>query len=427
MAELISKNGNRVEFKVVVPAAEVGKARSAVWSDLSKGVRIPGFRAGKALRAVIEARVGKEYIEAQTLDRLLQVHYPKAARELELNLVDAQIDPEALGSGDFSFTVKGEVYPEVTLGDWKAFELSAKTPEITDEALEGTLSDLQERNARFEEVERPIEEADQVLLQEEGNNSYPVYLSAAAENVRTALLGKSKGDTVEIAVENEEAPVKVKVLEVKSKQLSELNDEFAASLNFDSLERLRTELRGELERRAEQEGETARREELLNHLVEGMTVDIPQVLIDRRRDAMMEEVSADLRRQGVQWKEYETFMRQQGKLDEFLETLRSNAEIRVRRDLALEQLGNELEVKISELEFNQTLTAIAQINGLQPQQFVNQVGEEGLRSYYVSMLRERALQQAIALLSGESTEEAAEETPEAKEDTKEESSADNAE
>ena len=439
MAELISKEGNKVEFKVSVPAAEVNRAYDQVWAGLARDVRVPGFRPGKAPRKVIEGRVGKGYVEAQVRDRLLETHYSQGLRDLKLNLVDATIDPQDVKSGEsFEFTVKGETYPEVKLGDWKQAQVTAQAPEITDDVLEQTLNDLRERNATFEAAERPIEAADQVTIQELGEGdseeggTYPIYLDMAETHVRDALLGKSAGDVVEITVpahqhgdhEHPEHTVRVKVQEVKSKKLQDLDDEFAGSLNYESMDKLRSDLRGELERRAKLEGDNLRREEFVGHLVEGMTVEIPQALIDRRREGMMAEIQDDLSRQGVQWKEYEAFMREQGKLEEFQADLAKNAEIRVRRDLALEQLAEDMGVQVSDAEFNQTLMNLAQSNGMNTQQLVQQLGQNGLHSYYISLLREKGLQQALAQLGGdsESAEQAdAQEGEKAAEQTEEKS------
>lgn len=423
MAELISREGNKVEFKVSVPAAEVNRAYDQVWAGLARDVRVPGFRPGKAPRKVIEGRVGKGYVEQEVRDRLLETHYTQAARELKLSLVDASIEPQTLASGQtFEFTVKGETYPEVKLADWSGLSLSAAAPEITDEVLERTLNDLRERNATFESVERPIEAGDQVTIEEEGEEggTYPVYLDVAEAHVRDALVGKTKGDTVEITVpahshgdhEHPEHTVTVKVVDVKTKQLQELDDAFAGSLNFDSLERLRGDLKGELERRAQQEGEAARREEFITALVDGMEADIPQALLDRRREGMLEEIKDDLGRQGVKWGEYEAFMQEQGKLDDFMADLGKNAESRVKRDLVLEKLAEDLKVQVSDAEFNQTMNALAQANGLTPAELSKQLGPNGINSYYISLVREKGLQQAIAQLSGAKSEgsEAAEST-----------------
>lgn len=410
MAELISRQGNKVEFKVSVPASEVNRAYDQVWSGLARDVRVPGFRPGKAPRKVIEGRVGKGYVEQEVRDRLLQTHYSKAAQELKLSLVDANIDPQPVVSGQaFEFTVMGETYPEVKLGDWSGLSLSAESPEITDDVMERTLGDLQERNATFEEANRPIEASDQVTVEEQGEDggTYPIYLDVAEAHVREALLGKNKGDTVDITVpahqhgdhEHPEHSVTVVIQDVKVKKTQALDDDFAKSLNFDSLERLRTDLKAELDRRAAQEGETARREEFVTHLTENMEAEIPAALLDRRRDAMLEEIKDDLGRQGVKWGEYESFMQEQGKLDEFMADLSKNAESRVKRDLALEKLAEDLKVQVSDAEFNQTMNALAQANGMNPQQLSKQLGPDGINTYYASLMREKGLQQAMAQLS----------------------------
>ena len=225
--------------------------------------------------------------------------------------------------------------------------------------------------------------------------------------MREALLGKNKGDTVEITVpahqhgdhEHPEHSVTVVIQDVKVKKTQALDDDFAKSLNFDNLERLRTDLKAELDRRAAQEGETARREEFVAHLTENMEAEIPAALLDRRRDAMLEEIKDDLGRQGVKWGEYESFMQEQGKLDEFMADLSKNAESRVKRDLALEKLAEDLKIQVSDAEFNQTMNALAQANGMNPQQLSKQLGPDGINTYYASLMREKGLQQAMAQLS----------------------------
>ncbi|WP_293912458.1 trigger factor [Deinococcus sp.] len=420
MAELISREGNKVEFRASVPAADVSRAYQQVWAGLSRDVRVPGFRPGKAPKKILEQRVGTGYVENEVRDRLLQVHYPQAARELQLSLVDAEIHPEDIADGRaFDFSVKGETYPQVKLGDWKALSLSSAAPEITEEVLERTLADLQDRNATFESVERPAEGNDMVMIEELGEDggSYPIYLDVAEPHVQAALSGKSVGEEVSITVpahqhgdhEHPEHTVSVKILDVRHKQRQELGDEFARSLNFEGLERLRTDLRSELTRRAQQEGDSARREEFIEGLVGVMDADVPKALLGRRREAMMEEIQSDLSRQGVKWGEYESFMEEQGKLGEFMADLDKNALSRVRRDLALEQLAEDLKVTVGDQEFNSTMLALAQANNLTAQQLRTQLGPDGLNSYYASIVREKALTQALSQLnpSGEPAQPAA--------------------
>ncbi|WP_027481001.1 trigger factor [Deinococcus pimensis] len=422
MAELIKREGNKVEFRVTVPKTDVQNAYSQVWSAVSRDVRVPGFRPGKAPRSVLEKRVGTGYIEGEVRDRLLDRFYPQAVRELQLNLVDAEITPESLEEGaDYSFTVKGETYPEVKLSDWNGVQLSASAPEITDEVLERTLRDLQERNATFESVERPAEATDMVTIEELGEEggTYPIYLDVAEEHVREALLGHAIGEEVTIEVPahdhgdhvHEAQSVKVRIVDIKHKKLQDLDDEFAKGLNFDSIERLRADLRGELERRAQAEGENARREEFVEKLVEGMTVEIPDALIERRQNAMLEEIKDDLGRQGVKWDEYEKFMQEQNKLDDFMTDLRKNAETRVRRDLALEQLAEDMKIGLTQQELDANLNALAQANRITVQQLRSQLGQNGLQGYAATIVRDKALATAVARLGAAET--AKEEQPHA--------------
>ena len=114
---------------------------------------------------------------------------------------------------------------------------------------------------------------------------------------------------------------------------------------------------------------------------------------------MLEEIQADLSRQGVKWDEYETFMQEQGKLDEFMADLGKNAETRVRRDLALEQLAEELGVQLTDSQFNAGLSALAQQNNMTVQQLRTQLGPNGLNGYYANIVRDLALSQAVSQLA----------------------------
>lgn len=409
MAELIKNEGNQVEFKVTVPAREVNTAYNAVVNALTKQVKVPGFRPGKAPKSVVIKRVGQDYVDNEVRDQLLQNHYPKALQELALTIVDAEIHPEGLNEGqDFNFTVKAEKYPEVKLPEWKSFELSSAAPEITDEIISKTLSDLAERNATFESVEREAEEGDMLIVEEQGEEggSYPVYLDTAEAHIKTALLGKKAGEEVTIEIpevdhgdhKHEAQSVQVKVKEIKKKNLPELNDEFAKTFKFDTLDALREAIGRDLTTRADQEGKLAQREEFAQKLADGMEVNVPSSLIKRRQESMLAEIKSDLQRQGVKFEEYEKFMTEQGKFDDFMADLEKNAIERVRRELALEQLVEDLNIDLTREELNGSLVAFAQQNRTTVQELLNQLGSSGLEGFKASVRRDKAVAQAIAAL-----------------------------
>jgi trigger factor len=413
MAELIKHHGNTVEFKVVVPRKEVKAAFEGVFSNLARQVRLPGFRPGKAPRSVLVKRVGQETIDSEVRNTLINASLVSAIQDLKLNILTDSLAielSELSDNAEFSYVAKGEVYPAVTLGDWTAITLEAKAPEITEEVVSKTLSDLRERNAIFDSVERAAEAGDQLTIQEiseEGANPYPVYLDSAEAFVREALVGKTAGEEISIttpAVQHEDHShesevIVVKILDIKKKTLPDLDDEFAKTLNFDTVELLHKAVERELKTRAFNEGNAARREEFIERLVGIMGVELPATLIAHRREVMFEEIKGDLERQGVPFSEYETFMKEQDKYEEFMADLEKNAVQRVKRDLALEKLSEVLGVTLSNSELDAALNQQAVASRTTVAEVRRQLGETGLSGFQVSLAREKALNHALLIVN----------------------------
>lgn len=416
MVELISKEGNKVEFKVLVFVVEVNCVYDQVWVGFVCDVCVFGFCFGKVLCKVIENCVGKGYVELQVCDCLFEIYYLQGLCELGFNFVDVIVDFQDVQSGQvFEFIVKGEIYFEVKFGDWQGFKVSVQVFEIIDEVFEQIFSDLCECNVLFEKVECFIEVVDQVIIQEFGEGdseeggSYFIYFDMVEEYVCNVLFGKSVGDVVDIIVfvyqygdyEYVEYIVCVKVVEVSSKKFQDLNDEFVISLNYELMDKLCIDLCEEFECCVQQEGDNLCCEEFVGYFVEGMIVEIFQVLIDCCCEGMMSEIQDDLCCQGVQWKEYEVFMQEQGKFDEFEVDFIKNVEICVCCDFVFEQFVIDLNVQVNEVEFNQILMNFVQVNGMNVQQFVQQFGQDGVQLYYISLLCECGFQWVFVQFSGE--------------------------
>jgi trigger factor len=417
MAELIKQSGNSVEFKVVVPHKQVRAAFEGVYKDLAGQIRLPGFRPGKAPRSVLLKRVGQKVIDEEVLNYLFNSTLIGAIEELNLNILTDSLTilpATVTESAEFIYVAKGEVYPTATLGDWKNIKLEAKAPEITPEVIQKTLNDLCERNAVFESVERAAEAGDQLTIQEiseEGANPYPVYLDTAEEFVREALLGKTAGEEISITTTivtpggehedptHESEVIVVKILDIKKKTLPVLDDEFAKTLNFDTVELLGKAVERELKTRATNEGNAARREEFVERLIDVMTVDLPASLVAFRRNAMFEEIKGDLERQGVPFTEYEIFMQEQGKYDEFMADLEKNAVQRVKRDLALEKLAESLGVSLSNSELDSALNQQAVISRTTVAEVRRQLGAQGLGGFQTTLVREKALNHALLIVT----------------------------
>lgn len=419
MAEVLERSGNKVKFKVVVPAEEVNSAFTGVYQALARQIRVPGFRPGKAPKSVLEKRVGQDYVLGEVREYLVERAYPRAVRELELSPVSANVTPgEIRENAPFEFTVDAENYPEVRLPAWEGTTLEARAAEVADDDVDRALEELRQRAASYEGVERASAHDDLVNVEittgEDRGTSYPVYLERADAHIRDALLGRSAGDQVEVPLNPPAAePVQegadaapaqggatlgVRVLDVKAKRLPELDDEFARTLNLDDLAAIRAAVRGDLEARARQQGLADRKEELATKLADGLEAEVPAALIERRRQAIEHDIQHDLERQGTKLAEYRRYLESEGKLSEFEEDLTRSATTRVRRDLALEALADSLGTTLTDEEWRDALESYARANRTSVAKLRETMGEEGIANFRIVVTRDKALEEALARL-----------------------------
>ena len=405
MAEIIEQSGPIAKVRVEVPAEEVEKTRRDLLNAYRRSLKIPGFRPGKAPDKVIIAKVGEDAFWEEVRDRLVENSYREAVRELGLaaiaaRMVEGQEQPPA--GEPYVYTVEVELYPEAKLPDWRSFELETARPEIEEELVEAALQDLQKRYAEIESVERPAAEGDQLILETEGGSQFPVELERAEPHVKEVLLGKKAGDEVEIPVLDDDGSelkkVPAKILEVKEVRLPELDDEFAKTLEVESIEELRQKVRESLEAQAERDWREARKQELLEKMAEALEVDIPPSLIHDEEREVLRDLEENLRQQGIPFDDYLKGLEREGKLDELKEDVRKQAEMRVRRGLALEKLTEELVTEVSDEEWNEYLTAYAQRYNMKLPDFKQAVGEEGLENLKLRLVRDKALAEAAAQL-----------------------------
>jgi trigger factor len=409
MAQLLERSGNNVKFKVTVPSGDVSLAFTEVFSAVSRNVKIPGFRPGRAPKNVIEKRIGLDYIQTEVRDYLVNKTYQGAVKELELIPVTATITPgEVLEGNEFEYTVEAENYPEVTLPAWEGYKLETKKLEIGDQEVTDAIEDLRNRQASYEPVDRVAEANDllnvEILEGEDAGQTYPVYLERADEGIRSALLGQAAEAEVDVPVTAgaegaEPQTLKIKILDIKAKNLPELDDEFAKSLELEDLNELRTKVREDLENRAVAKFDSDRKDEFIGQLSEGMTVSIPEVLIARRREALETDLKNDLERQGIGLEAYREYLGSEGKLEEFEADLVKSATERVRRDLALEKLAEGFKTELTADEWRNALENFARSNRVSVARLGEVIGNDGINNLRVLATRDKALTQAIEKLA----------------------------
>lgn len=403
MAEILERSGYRVKVRVEVPKEKVEERYQALLRDVAKRVRIPGFRPGKAPLKVVEARIGREELLSDLKERLVEETYPLAVQELGLLPVAARVVEEELSEGEgFRYVAEVENYPEVQLPDWRSFDLQVAQEEVTEEMVDKALEELRHRYAELVPVDREAQEKDHVFVRTEEGSEFPIDLSKALPHVREALLGKRAGEVVMVPVLNEKGEkvreVRTEILEVKTLVLPELDEEFAKTLEAESLEELREKVRQSLKRQAEARYQEARERAFLEKLAEGLEAEIPPSMLEAEERHLLEHLAEDLYRQGVGLEAYLKALEERGELEKFKEELRQEALKRVRRSLAKERLAEELKPEVSEEEWQAYLQAVARSYGISLQELRREFGERGLARLRAAYIQDKAVKEALAKL-----------------------------
>jgi len=381
------QEGNEGVLTVEVDAETFNKALDDAFKKVVKQVSIPGFRKGKVPRGLFEQRFGVESLYQDALDILLPVEYPKAIDEAGIEPVDRpEIDVEKIEKGEsLIFTAKVTVKPEVKLGDYKGLNVEKDDTAVTDEDVQEELKGMQNRQAELVvKEEGAIENGDTVVLDFEGFVDGEAFEGGKAENYslevgsgsfipgfEEQLVGLEAGAEKDVEVTFPEeyhaedlagkpAVFKVKIHEIKAKELPALDDEFAKDVDeeVETLAELTEKTKKRLEEAKENEAEGKFREELVAKASENAEVDIPQAMVDTELDRMMKEFEQRLQMQGMNLELYFQFSGQDE--DALKEQMKEDAAKRVKSNLTLEAIAAAENLQVSDEEVEEELSKMAE-------------------------------------------------------------------
>ncbi|WP_169056867.1 trigger factor [Bacillus pumilus] len=381
------QEGNEGVLTVEVDAETFNKALDDAFKKVVKQVSIPGFRKGKVPRGLFEQRFGVESLYQDALDILLPVEYPKAIDEAGIEPVDRpEIDVEKIEKGEsLIFTAKVTVKPEVKLGDYKGLNVEKDDATVTDEDVQEELKGMQNRQAELVvKEEGAIENGDTVVLDFEGFVDGEAFEGGKAENYslevgsgsfipgfEEQLVGLEAGAEKDVEVTFPEeyhaedlagkpAVFKVKIHEIKAKELPALDDEFAKDVDeeVETLAELTEKTKKRLEEAKENEAEGKLREELVEKASENAEVDIPQAMVDTELDRMMKEFEQRLQMQGMNLDLYFQFSGQDE--NALKEQMKEDAAKRVKSNLTLEAIAAAENLQVSDEEVEEELSKMAE-------------------------------------------------------------------
>ncbi|WP_203333149.1 trigger factor [Planococcus beigongshangi] len=380
------QEGNTGTLTVEVPAEEVNAGLDKAFKKVVKEINVPGFRKGKMPRQMFEKRFGVESLYQDAIDFILPDAYANAVEEAGINPVDRpEIDIETIEKGQpLVFTAKVTVKPEVQLGEYKGLEVTKPATEVTDEEIEGKLKENQERFAELAVKEdEAIVEGDTAVIDFEGfvdgeafeggagtDYSLEIGSNSFIPGFEEQLVGVKAGEEKDVEVTFPEeyhaaelagkaATFKVKVNEVKAKELPELNDDFAKEIDAEvsGLDELRTKMKEAAAADKAANADAVLRDELVQKAAENATIDIPQAMIDSEMDRMMQDFEQRLTQQGMNLELYFQFSGQ----DEaaLREQMKGDAETRVRVSLTLEAIAAAENMEVTSEDIDKELEKMA--------------------------------------------------------------------
>ncbi|MBP1930377.1 trigger factor [Ammoniphilus resinae] len=372
---------------IEVEPEQVNEAIDQAFKKAVKKVNIPGFRKGKVPRKIFEARFGVESLYQDAFDLMFPVVYGQAVSETGINPVDRpEVDLEQIGK-DQNWVIKATVTvkPEVALGDYKGIEIESKDFAVTEEDIENELKTMQERSAELNVVEDgSVENGDYAIIDFEGFVDGEAFEGGAGENYNLEIgsntfipgfeeqvIGMKKDEEKDIVVtfpenyhaENlagKEATFKVKLNEIKRKNLPELDDEFAKDVSeFETLEELKVDIKNKLEKKAEEDKENYQRQAVIEKVAANATIDIPEIMIEHEVDHMMKDFEQRLLSQGINLDLYYQFS---GLDEEQLRgQMKEDATGRVRNSLTLEAISKAENVEVTDEEVDEEINNLAEM------------------------------------------------------------------
>lgn len=385
-SKLLKKEKNVVTLEFTVSPEEFESAVNKAYLKAKNNINVQGFRKGKAPRHIIEKKYGKSIFYDDALDIAIQEQYPKAVAEHQLDVIDSpKVNVEKFEEGqEIVISADVEVMPEVELPEYKGIEVERTEIKVTDEDVEKELQSVQEKNARIVEVtDRAVQNGDFLTIDYAGFVGDEQFEGGTAENqaleigsntfipgFEEQLIGKNKDEEVEINVtfpeeyhseelKGKAAVFKVKIHEIKSKELPAIDDEFAKDISeFDTLEELKADTRKNLEMKALDQTKIANDNNVITKIVNEAKVDIPEVLIQREIDYLGRNYEQQFRQQGFSGKEYDDIIN--NFVSQYKEGARNQAEFNVKAELVLEALIKKEDVKVTEEEFDEEVNKVAE-------------------------------------------------------------------
>jgi len=370
---------SQVALSVEMENSEIDVYMDKAYNRLVGRVRVPGFRKGKTPRPVLERHIGRETLFQEALEQLIPETYQKALKEQEVEPI-ARPEIQLLQNDPLIFKAIIPLKPEVKLGDYAGIRIESNKVKVSKKEVDVAIEQLRNQNAILKPVDRPAAMNDVVTLDIEGESKgeqfivrkdlvfemvkeSPLPLPGFTEKLEGAKKGEEK--IIELSyppdykiesLANKHYSFKVKIKEIKTKELPEINDDFAISMGSENLVSLRNDISTSLKARAEEQARIEFEQKIMDAVVDLSEVEYPSILEDVEINRILEEQARNFPN-GID--DLENYLRSINKtIEAHREELRPEAKKRVIHSIVLEEISKAEKIEVSESEISDEITKI---------------------------------------------------------------------
>ena len=380
----VEKENGKAKVVVEIDKPEFEQALNKAYSKCRKDIMLPGFRKGKAPRKMVESMYGATVFYEDAVNEIFPEIYTTAIVDQQLKAVGSPSvsNMDTPDEGGVVLTIETELYPEVTLGQYKGIEVPKREVKVEDSEVDAELSRMAERNARIETVDRAAQMGDTVVIDFEGFEGGKPFQGGKAEDYsltlgsgsfipgfEEALVGAVAGEERDVNVTFPEnyakelagkpAVFKCKVHEVKESIKPELDDEFAKDVSeFDTLDALKNDIRERFTKSREEQNERAFESSAVQLAAANMTCNVPACMIDEQVDHQIEQFAYQLQSQGMKMEDYTKMIG--GDLSSLRQSMRPMAEQTVRSDILLSEIARTENLEVTDEEVEEELKKLAE-------------------------------------------------------------------
>ena len=411
---------NMAKVTIEVEAAKLDNAIKQAFNKKKGQFNVPGFRKGKVPRAMIEKMYGAGVFYEDAANILMQQTYAGAVDESGVDIVSRPtVEVTQIEKGQpFIYTAEVAVRPEVTLGKYMGVTVTKIDTSVSDEEVDAELENQRNKNARTVTVtDRPVAEGDTAVIDFEGfvdgvafeggkGENHPLEIGSHTfiDTFEDQLVGKNAGDEVEVNVTFPEkyqaadlagkpATFKVKINEIKAKELPELDDEFAQdAAGVDTLAEYKEEIKKNLTEKKETEAKKTKEDEAIQKIIDKSKMDLPEAMIETQCETMVEEFAQRIAQSGLTMEQYLQFSGMT--VDQLKDQVRPEATTRIQSSLVLEQIAKEENIEVTDADIDAEVEKMAKAYGMEADKLKEYMGDAEKES----MKKDIAITKAVDLI-----------------------------